>query len=290
MRACVDRADHGRRNVRAASTDQRTVTGATIGVLGFSAGIQTEPLKEPGRSFAYRLLELCEKAGKAGKGILILVDEVHANSEELKKLIIAYQEMVGEGQDIAVVFAGLPAAISRTLNQHVLTFFNRSAKLRLEPIPVSEINIYYRDSFEKLGIQLSDEWIERAAKETEGSPYLMQLIGHYIAISSARTGTLSGQDYERALSLARKEFIQDICETTLSPLSERDVRFLRAMSSDDGESAVKDICSRLHASSSYVQRYKTRLIEAGVITQNRRGFVSYAVPYLREYFQAAKAL
>ena len=67
---------------------QNKVTGGTIGVLGFSAGIQTELPSEPSRSFAYRLLEFCEEAGKAGKGVLILVDEVQSDSEELKKLII----------------------------------------------------------------------------------------------------------------------------------------------------------------------------------------------------------
>ena len=70
------------------------VTGGTIGVLGFSAGTQTELPSEPARSFAYRLLEFCEEAGKAGKGVLILVDEVQSGSEELKKLVIAYQETV----------------------------------------------------------------------------------------------------------------------------------------------------------------------------------------------------
>lgn len=263
---------------------QNKVTGGTIGVLGFSAGIQTELPSEPTRSFAYRLLEFCEEAGKAGKGVLILIDEVQSGSEELKKLIIAYQEMVGEGQDIALVFAGLPASVSRTLNQHVLTFFNRASKLYLEPISVPEISIYFRKCFDASGILISDEWVDRAAEVTEGSPYLMQLIGHYIVLSADEGGSLSEKTFERALHLAREEYIGDICETTLSPLSDEDIRVLRAMAEDEQESSIKDLCSRLDRSSAFLQRYKMRLIQAGVVMQPRRGYLKYTVPFLREYF------
>ena len=155
----------------------------------------------------------------------------------------------------------------------------------LEPISTSEISIYYKKCFDASGIMISDEWVDRAAKETEGSPYLMQLIGHYIVLSAEEGGSLSENNYERALHLAREEFIGDICETTLSPLSDEDVRVLRAMSADEKESSIKDLCSRLDRSSAFLQRYKTRLIQAGVVMQPRRGYLRYTVPYLREYFQ-----
>ena len=260
--------------------------GGSVSVLGFGAGIQTKTESDIERSFAYRLLEFCENAEKAGKGVLILVDEVHANSESLTKLIIAYQEMVGEGKNIAVVFAGLPAAVSKTLNQHVLTFFNRASKLFLEPIAIPAIAIYYRNSFDKIGIDLEDARIDHAAQETEGSPYLMQLIGHYLTLSASDDGVLMEKNYKRALELAKQEFISDICETTLAPLSARDIDFLRAMAQDDRESSVKAIAARLGVDASYTQRYKTRLSQAGIITQKRRGFVEFAVPYIRDYLRS----
>lgn len=274
-----------REGERILSQKKSKVTGGTVGFFGFSAGIQTEPRPEPPKSFAARLLDICERAEEADRGILILVDEAQSNHEELKKLIIAYQEMVGEGKNISVVFAGLPTAISNMLNEHVLTFFNRASKLHLQPISIPEISIFYRNCFEKLGIQICDEWILEAAEKTEGSPYMMQLIGHYITICASESGELAEEGFRQALTLAKKEFIEDICETTLSPLSRRDIDFLAAMAQDEGESAIIDIASRLHVNSAYVQRYKTRLLQTGIITQNRRGFVAYAVPYLKEYFR-----
>ena len=263
--------------------EKAKVTGGSIGILGFSAGIQTDGGRRLERSFAYQLQTLCERAGKAGKGILILVDEAQSGSKELKELIIAYQEMVGEGHNIAMVLAGLPSAISQTLNQHVLTFLNRASKLNLEPISIREIELYYRNSFEQIGIVLKDSQIKMAARFTEGSPYLMQLIGHYVTISASEHGTVTEESFNRALSMARDVFIDDICGTTLSPLSEKDIAFLDAMAEDAEESSMQDICQRMNVDSAYANRYRTRLLQAGIIRQKRRGVLEFAVPYLRDF-------
>ncbi len=265
--------------------EKRKVTGGNLSVLGFGAGIQTEAVPKVRRSFAAELLDICEETAESGKGVLILVDEVQANSEALKKLIIAYQEMVGERQNIAIVFAGLPAAVSKALNEHVLTFFNRASKLELNPISKAEIVLYYSQCFDTLHLKISDRQIERAATATEGSPYMMQLVGHYITLIGSDKEHMSDVKLSRALAQAREEFINDICETTLANLSERDIDFLRAMSQDEKYSTLKDISLRMHVEASYTQKYKTRLSQAGIITQPRRGIVQYAVPYLHEYFR-----
>lgn len=44
-----------------------------------------------------------------------------------------------------------------------------------------------------------------------------------------------------------------------------------------------------HCTSSYAQTYKRRLIHAGGIEQKRRGEVSFAVRYLRDYLISAYA-
>ena len=267
------------------SREKARITGGSLGILGFSAGIQIEQGNVPKRSFAYQLQILCERAREAGKGILILVDEAQSGSEELKQLIIAYQEMVGEGHNIAMVLAGLPTAIAQTLNDHVLTFLNRASKLHLESISINEIEIFYTKCFENLGIVLTKEQIRQAAKQTAGSPYMMQLIGHYITIYASETGIIKDKEFNQALSLARNEFIEDICETTLSQLSGKDIAFLNAMTSDDKESSMQDICQRLKVDSAYANVYRTRLIQSGIIQQKRRGFVEFAVPYLKDYLK-----
>ena len=268
--------------------EKAKITGGSVGFLGFSAGIQTEYKEQAKRSFADRLETICEKIGEEKRGVLILIDEVQSSSEELKKLIIAYQEMVGMKLNIALVLAGLPSSISQTLNQHVLTFLNRASKLTLEPIAIGEIELYYQKCFKKLGIMLTDEMVVSAAKFTEGSPYLMQLVGHYLTVSSSSDKALSEKEFNNALDIAKKEFVRDICETTIAPLSEKDVEFIKAMAQDKDGSSMKDISTRLGVDSSYANRYRTRLIQADIIRQKRRGFVEFAVPYLRDYLYENK--
>jgi hypothetical protein len=52
------------------------------------------------------------------------VDEVRSTSDEMQEFATTYQELVGDGMNVAVAMAGSPDAISLVLNDRVLTFFN----------------------------------------------------------------------------------------------------------------------------------------------------------------------
>ena len=77
--------------------------------------------------------------------------------------------------------------------------------------------------------------------------------------------------------------MNDICETALAPLSEKDIAFLAAMAINGDQSEISAVISRLQCTNSLAQTYKRRLIQAGIIDQPRRGAVRFAVPYLRDY-------
>lgn len=258
------------------------VTGGSVSVLGFGGGVEFAPESQK-RSFAWRLSQICSDVNSHRKSVLILIDEAQAHNEELRQLIVAYQEMVGDGLDVFLVLAGLPMIISSVLNDHVLTFLNRARKISLPPLPISDIQAYYSNAFSQLGLTVTEKMVHTAARETSGSPYLMQLIGHYVVVRSGENGSIPNGRFQEALALAKNDFQNDICQTTLVPLSDRDIEFLAAMSVDEQASKIADIIVRLKWSSSNVQTYKRRLIHAGVIEQRRRGEVQFAIPYLREY-------
>lgn len=71
-------------------------------------------------------------------------------------------------------------------------------------------------------------------------------------------------------------------KTTLAALSERDIDFLKAMSCDQGESSISEIARRMNATADYAQKYRKRLIDAGIICASSRGKVEFAVPYLAD--------
>lgn len=278
--------DSGERFVTPSSTVH--VSGGSVGALGFSVGLQFTREVQETKSAQYKLTQLARRLTEQGHGILVLIDELQANSLEVRQLVTVYQEMVGERLNVALVMAGLPGAVSATLNDRVLTFLNRARKVVLPPLPLSDIDAFYAHGFAELGIGISTESRLKAAEFAEGSPYMMQLVGHNIALRTDDAGMLSPSVFAEALDMAKREFENDVCETTLAALSDRDVDFLAAMSDDKGPSRVSDIARRMDVAQDYAQKYRRRLIDAGVIEAPRRGYVDFAVPYLGEYLRVER--
>ncbi|MDR2587770.1 MAG: hypothetical protein LBC23_05880 [Coriobacteriales bacterium] len=59
--------------------------------------------------------------------------------------------------------------------------------------------------------------------------------------------------------------IDSVFNTILTPLSEKDKEFLRAMSKDGTISKMSDVAQRMKVSQPYAQKYRRRLIAAGVM-------------------------
>ena len=259
------------------------ITGFNIEVLGFGGGVEFEREVE-NRSFAYRITHLVRALNQVGKAALILIDEAQANHEELRQLIIAYQEMVGEGLDVMLVLAGLPVAISTLLNDKILTFLNRANKIYLSPLRTGEIDSYYAKVFQNIGVKLPEGRRKEAAECAQGSPYLMQVIGHYIVLFADENGTLTEAEFRDATEVSKKEFLNDVCKTTMDALSEKDCEFLEHVAKEKGENvSMAAIAEQMNVSRQYAQLYRQRLIQAGVIEPAGRGLIRFAVPYLREY-------
>ncbi|MCF0237367.1 MAG: ATP-binding protein [Sphaerochaetaceae bacterium] len=262
--------------------EDKHISGGSVGFLGFSAGVQFSD-KSSSKSFGYRISHIARALSQEKRGLLILIDEIQGNSKELKELIVSYQEMIGEGLNVALVMAGLPSAISSVLNDKVLTFLNRSTKIEVGPIKMADIVSYYSSTFEKINISINSNLLIKISEKTYGSPYMLQLLGHYIESFSFSKKVLSEDDFTYILPLAEKEFIQDICEPTLAPLSEKDADFLKAMAQDEEISSISDIASRLNVKSDYIQVYKKRLLDAGIIVSPMRAKVKCVIPHLLEY-------
>lgn len=262
------------------------LSGGSIGALGFSVGLQFTREVQETKTFQFKLTQLARRITKAGHGMLILVDELQANSPEIRQLVIAYQELVGEGLDVALVMAGLPGAVSATLNDHVLTFLNRARKVELGPLPTRDTALYFSHAFDSLGIQADEAMCLSAAEATCGSPYMLQLVGHNVVLRMGEGGTLTPSVLQAAVADSREDYEADVCETTMASLSDVDEKFLRAMAQDPGtESGIGDVAKRMDVSCDYAQKYRKRLIDAGVIESPARGKVAFAVPFLADYLR-----
>jgi len=264
---------------------KQKVKGLNAGAFGFSFGLTFTD--EVGKNYGFRLklTLLADELAKHKKGILLLVDEVQSNTPEMRELAITYQHLVGEGKDIAIAIAGLPGSVSNVLHDNVLTFLNRAHKVSLGPLSFSDISLFYAESFSKEGKEIKPDTLDLLVTATMGYPYLMQLIGYHVLKTAGKFITIDKEIAETSIINAKRDMVDSIHKTCLQPLSDKDKAFLIAMSKDEERSRIADIQTRMGAKAGYVQQYRTRLMEAGVILSAQRGYVEYAVPYLGEYLR-----
>ena len=262
--------------------EKRKLSGVTAGALGFSFGLTFSEVTERQYGFRSKMSLLCDKLAEKGKGALILIDEVRT-SAAMREVASAYQELVGDGKNIAIAMAGLPHAVSSVLNDQVLTFLNRATRVELGLISANLIRAYYERAFKEIGIKIRDELLDRAALATRGFPYLMQLIGYYVIHYTEEGGTVDTTIMDKAEKSAMGDMENNVFKPILSPLSDNDRTFLKAMARQGETISTAKLQEALGKKGPAIQPYRKRLLDAGVIEAPRRGELVFAVPYLAEY-------
>lgn len=262
--------------------EKRKMTGVTAGVLGFTLGLTFSEAAERQYGFRSKMSLLCDKLAEKGKGALILIDEVRT-STAMREVAAAYQELVGDKKNVAIAMAGLPHAVSSVLNDQVLTFLNRATKVELGLISTNLIRAYYERAFKTVGVKISDTLLDRAALATRGFPYLMQLIGYYLIQYTEEGGTVNSKIMDKVEKAAMSDMEDNVFKPILSPLSDNDLLFLKAMARQSDVVTTAKLQSALGKKGPAIQPYRKRLLDAGVIESPRRGELVFAVPYLAEY-------
>ncbi len=166
----------------------------------------------------------------------------------------------------------------------MLTFLNRARQVRIGPVPVPEVEAYYAEVFERLSLTVHPRELRSVARATRGFPYLLQLVGHYLLLYE-HDGAIDGEVAAAAVESALEDLEETVFRPALAPLSPKDRQFLDAMAEDEGPSRVDAIRERMGVSSRYVQTYRRRLIDAGVVNSVGRGTLDIAIPYLREHLR-----
>ena len=144
------------------------------------------------------------------------------------------------------------------------------------------MDAFYLKAFRADGVKIERSLRRSAAEFTEGSPYLMQLVGHYL-VSYADDGVVDSDAYEEALRSAHGEFADDVCAATVAGLSAGDVAYLKAMGQLGGSCRTSDVAANMGVTPDYGQQYRRRLLDAGVIKAPRKGWVCFDVPFLADY-------
>ncbi len=265
----------------------RSVTGVSLPtILGSGGGGLTmsprpaEPAAVDFRQILAPLLDHCEANGT---GVLITLDEVHAdNSDELRQLATAAQHLVREERQFALAFAGLPAAVDDLLDANQITFLRRADRHDLRDVPLEDVATALHDTIGKSGREITPDALEVATQATGGYPFMIQLVGYH-TWRCASGATIDRAAVATGVDAARVRLGSLVHAPALRELSDVDRTFLLAMARDEGPSRTSTIAERMEKSTQYASVYRARLMAAGMIEPAGHGTVRFSIPYLREY-------
>jgi hypothetical protein len=216
-------------------------------------------------------------------GLLLTVDEVDAEWPAIKTVVTVFQHFVRERREVALLMAGLPHNVSELLSDKRISFLRRAFQHRLDPIEQAEVRGSIKKTITLSGKKIEAEALENAAKNTGGFPFLIQLIGYHAWEQAGGAKLITESHVSKGIDDAFDDMGKMIFRTTIKGLSDVDMRFLKAMSVDDNESAMADIKDRMGVSVGYASQYRLRLIEQGLVAPVSRGKVDFAIPMTREY-------
>lgn len=223
-------------------------------------------------------------------GLLITLDEIHQNQiAELRDLATVVQHAFRENRDLAFVGAGLMSSISDVVNDDVLTFLRRAERHHLGSVNSVDVQRAIREPIEAAGRTIGEEALDVMTTGTRGYPFLIQLVGAQAWRLHPQARNITVEDADEGVSRALRRLGSLVYEPALADASAIDKSFLLAMTQDDGPSKMADIQKRLGVDVNYASQYRLRLIAAELIEASSRGYVDFALPYLREYLREEAA-
>lgn len=260
----------------------RRITG--VGAAGVSITSALVPQPAPTVTLRTQLTTLTELI--APHGVLITLDEINSRTiDELAEFAAEYQHAIRSDLDVAFVGAGLRNAIKDALSHRSLTFLRRSLRPPIDFLDYDEVSDALRVPIIDHGRTITPDALDYAIRATQGYPFLAQLIGDLAWKQSPTTTEIFLDDVKHAYRRARRTMGSNIHEPSVSDLSDTDRTILAHIAADEGPTAIGQIREALGVTSQYLNVYRQRLIDAGMIAPAGRGMVDIAMPYLREYLR-----
>ena len=274
--------------------DPKAVRRRLTGITGpLSSGGATWSVVEAhlvGVGLRNQVTLLTDLLAEKGTGLLITLDEIHRKQiGELRELATTVQHAFREERELAFVGAGLASAVSDVVNDDVLTFLRRAERHHLGSVGREDVARAIREPVEANGRRLADDVLAEMVEGTRGYPFLIQLVGSRVWRRHPSEPEISMDDARLGVSDALRRLGSLVHEPALADASDIDKSFLLAMAKDDGPSKMADIQRRLDVDVNYASQYRLRLIAAELIESVRRGYVDFALPYLREYLRSHAA-
>lgn len=263
--------------------EKKHLKGISVGQL-FSVEWENEKEIDFG-NWRERITNIVTALNAIDIGVLFTIDEVKPSVEEIRQFVIIYQYFVSDRKKTALLMAGLPFQVSQLLQNDDISFARRCQYKKLERISDGDAANAFEKTVISSGRTINEKALKLAVKESDGFPYMIQLVGYKMLEQHPETKDISYQDVESGAREAKRNMEDSIYRTTLRELSNGDISYLMAMLEDDGPSSTTDIAKRLNKQPGYAAQYRRRLLESGVLRSEKRGVVTFDLPGFKEFLK-----
>ena len=239
--------------------------GINISFAGTGMGIDQNEALHDSISVIKSILDVMKKKKKK---ILITIDEVMHN-DNMRIFASQFQIFIREDYPLYLIMTGLAENVHSIQNDPALTFLLRSPKLNLGPLSTLQINRKYR---EILGVD--EERAKELSSITKGYAFAFQALG---AVCWEHRGKMVTEKILENLD----EMLDDyVYRKIWSTLTEKEKEILLSITHDDTKTS--EICEKTGIRPNSYSKYRSNLIEKGLITSTGHGYNTLSLPRFYE--------
>lgn len=264
-----------------------------IEISGIGIGIEGATDPEPGLAdsgdIQFDLPELFvllgETAKSAGKGWLLLIDEVqYLNEKDLSALIVSLHKVSQSDLPIAFAGAGLPqvARLAGEAKSYAERLFTYPA---IGPLSQEAAEIALIRPIHAEGAQIDPVAVKHIVEATQGYPFFLQEWGAK-AWDIAVGPNISLEDVRLAGALATASLDEGFFKVRLDRLTRAETNFVVAMAQLGNDPvSLADIAKTLGRKPQSLSPARASIIHKGMIYSAEHGFLEFTVPLFADFMR-----
>lgn len=231
------------------------------------------------------LVAIGEAAEEAGRGVVVLFDEVQFLSRgQLESIITAIHKTVQRELPVTFVAAGLPqiAELAGDARSYSERLFKFPSIGNLEELDARRA---FTDPASLEGVEFTSEALERALEVTGRYPYFIQELGYAVwTIADGDVVTL--EDIETAIPQYEAKLDESFFRVRLDRCSPSQVAYLRATASLGPQpQKAQDVATVLGRKSTQVAPTRAELISMGLLYTPEYGYAAFTVPHFDAFIR-----
>lgn len=264
-----------------------------IEISGIGIGIEGATDPEPGLAdsgdIQFDLPELFvllgEAAKSAGKGWLLLIDEIqYLNENDLSALIVSLHKVSQSDLPIAFAGAGLPqvARLAGEAKSYAERLFTYPA---IGPLSQEAAEIALIRPIHAEGAQIDRVAVKHIVDATQGYPFFLQEWGAK-AWDIAVGPNISLEDVRLSGALATASLDEGFFKVRLDRLTRAETNFVVAMAELGNDPvSLADIAKKLGRKPQSLSPARASIIHKGMIYSAEHGFLEFTVPLFADFMR-----